>query len=50
VTEAEAEGQTESSAFQKAENAVEGAVAAVGDALKPKKKKKNSVSFLCVFQ
>ncbi|QRV76672.1 RNA recognition motif protein [Ceratobasidium sp. AG-Ba] len=42
VTEAEAEGQHEHSAIQKAENAVEGAVAAVGDALKPKKKKKSN--------
>ncbi|KAG9096758.1 hypothetical protein FS749_007800 [Ceratobasidium sp. UAMH 11750] len=42
VTEAEAEGQPEQSAVQKAENAVEGAVAAVGDALKPKKKKKTN--------
>ncbi|KAG8791397.1 hypothetical protein FRC12_009276 [Ceratobasidium sp. 428] len=42
VTEAEAEGQPEQSAIQKAENAVEGAVAAVGDALKPKKKKKTN--------
>lgn len=42
VTEAEAEGQNEHSAIQKAENAVEGAVAAVGDALKPKKKKKTN--------
>ncbi|KAG9103604.1 hypothetical protein FRC06_009614 [Ceratobasidium sp. 370] len=42
VTEAEAEGQPEQSAVQKAENAVEDAVATVGDALKPKKKKKNN--------
>lgn len=43
VTEAEAEGQAEESKpglVEKAENAVEGAAAAVGDALKPKKKKK----------
>lgn len=48
VTEAEAEGQTEDKpgVLEKAEDAVEGAVAAVGDALKPRKKKKNNVSFL----
>ncbi|KAH7344894.1 hypothetical protein B0J17DRAFT_637408 [Rhizoctonia solani] len=42
VTEAEAEGQAEDSkgVVEKAENAVEGAAAAVGDALKPKKKRK----------
>ncbi|CAE6399893.1 unnamed protein product [Rhizoctonia solani] len=43
VTEAEAEGQAEESKpglVEKAENAVEGAAAAVSDALKPKKKKK----------
>ncbi|CAE6408150.1 hypothetical protein ACGC1H_001617 [Rhizoctonia solani] len=43
VTEAEAEGQDEDSKpglVEKAENAVEGAVAAVSDAIKPKKKKK----------
>jgi hypothetical protein len=46
VTEAEAEGQAEESKpsiAEKAENAVEGAAAAVSDALKPKKKKKWSV-------
>ncbi|KAF8609294.1 hypothetical protein BDV93DRAFT_601981 [Ceratobasidium sp. AG-I] len=45
VTEAEAEGQTEDSkpgVLERAENAVEGAAAAVGDALKPKKKKKSN--------
>ncbi|CAE7232307.1 unnamed protein product [Rhizoctonia solani] len=43
VTEAEAEGQAEDSKpglVEKAENAVEGAAAAVSDAVKPKKKKK----------
>ncbi|KEP49218.1 RNA recognition motif protein [Rhizoctonia solani 123E] len=43
VTEAEAEGQDEDSKpglVEKAENAVEGAAAAVSDAIKPKKKKK----------
>ncbi|CAE6405508.1 unnamed protein product, partial [Rhizoctonia solani] len=43
VTEAEAEGQVEDSKpslVEKAENAVEGAAAAVSDAVKPKKKKK----------
>jgi len=43
VTEAEAEGQADDSKpglVEKAENAVEGAVAAVSDAVKPKKKKK----------
>jgi hypothetical protein len=47
VTEAEAEGQADDSkpsVTQKAENAVEGVVAAVSDAIKPKKKKKNNVS------
>lgn len=49
VTEAEAEGQTDDAnpgVLQKAENAVEGAAAAVGDALKPRKKRKSTVSFL----
>lgn len=43
VTEAEAEGQAEDSkpsVVERAENAVEGAAAAVGEAVKPKKKKK----------
>ncbi|CAE6521159.1 unnamed protein product [Rhizoctonia solani] len=43
VTEAEAEGQAEDSKLglvEKVENAVEGAAAAVSDAVKPKKKKK----------
>lgn len=43
VTEAEAEGQAEDSkagVVEKVENAVEGAAAAVSDAVKPKKKKK----------